>query len=453
MALRSGSGILRSDAETPVRHGSFQSPRRARSSASVLACARRPPSSTRSASAKRAMPGPAVFVISGHGWGHGVGMTQWGAYGYAQQGTTTTRSSRTTTAAPRSARRTVTQACASARRRTLEADRLRRRRRHGPRRHRPALAPRRGQADVRPEPEDQGHRRRSNRSALPAPLTFLPGATPLRFGATATAASSVSVDATASCARQRRSGSRQYLYGVVPSEMPNDWLARGAQGAGRRGAIVRARVRKTGAWFDLYPDTRSQVYLGSPHEAPSTTAAVQATAGQVVLYGGQDGDDVLLLDLGRPHRVCSRGVASSPQPPTSSRSTIRTTRCRRTIAGGRSSSRPSGSRRMLGVRGALSDVTLELGPSGRVETITGVGAQGAATMKGWDFRRALGLDSTWFRVGVLSLGSPQAPVTYGTRVMSTGSLAACRPSGSTGVSRARPGRSCARSHPARAGRS
>src|SRR2546423_9905689 len=27
-----------------------------------------------------------TFVITGHGWGHGVGMSQWGAYGYAQHG-------------------------------------------------------------------------------------------------------------------------------------------------------------------------------------------------------------------------------------------------------------------------------------------------------------------------------------------------------------------------------
>src|SRR4029079_1241144 len=26
----------------------------------------------------------ALFLFSGHGWGHGVGMSQWGAYGYAQ---------------------------------------------------------------------------------------------------------------------------------------------------------------------------------------------------------------------------------------------------------------------------------------------------------------------------------------------------------------------------------
>src|SRR5205823_7133900 len=41
-----------------------------------------------SAGARRYAPaGPnATFVITGHGWGHGVGMSQYGAYGYAQHG-------------------------------------------------------------------------------------------------------------------------------------------------------------------------------------------------------------------------------------------------------------------------------------------------------------------------------------------------------------------------------
>src|SRR6266513_2807190 len=30
----------------------------------------------------------ALFVFTGHGWGHGVGMSQYGAYGYAQHGAT-----------------------------------------------------------------------------------------------------------------------------------------------------------------------------------------------------------------------------------------------------------------------------------------------------------------------------------------------------------------------------
>src|ERR671934_1205668 len=31
-------------------------------------------------------PGAATFVVTGHGWGHGVGLSQYGAYGYAQKG-------------------------------------------------------------------------------------------------------------------------------------------------------------------------------------------------------------------------------------------------------------------------------------------------------------------------------------------------------------------------------
>src|SRR5262249_61792714 len=30
----------------------------------------------------------ALFVFTGHGWGHGVGMSQYGAYGYALHGAT-----------------------------------------------------------------------------------------------------------------------------------------------------------------------------------------------------------------------------------------------------------------------------------------------------------------------------------------------------------------------------
>ena len=29
-----------------------------------------------------------LFLVTGHGWGHGVGMSQYGAYGYAQHGAT-----------------------------------------------------------------------------------------------------------------------------------------------------------------------------------------------------------------------------------------------------------------------------------------------------------------------------------------------------------------------------
>src|SRR5919198_2537380 len=38
------------------------------------------------AAGRRAISVGATFVVTGHGWGHGVGMSQYGAYGYAQHG-------------------------------------------------------------------------------------------------------------------------------------------------------------------------------------------------------------------------------------------------------------------------------------------------------------------------------------------------------------------------------
>src|SRR6185437_10836745 len=52
----------------------------------------------------------------------------------------------------------------------------------------------------------------------------------------------------------------------------------------RRDALV---ADAGGPVFDQYPDTRSQVYKGADGEAPSSNAAVDATAGQVLRYNGE----------------------------------------------------------------------------------------------------------------------------------------------------------------------
>jgi hypothetical protein len=68
----------------------------------------------------------------------------------------------------------------------------------------------------------------------------------------------------------------------------------------------------------------------------------------------------------------------------------------------------------------MTDLRMETGPSGRVETVTAVGEQGDSTVTGSDVRRALDLRSTWFRIGVLSLANPDAPVTFGKKVSLSG---------------------------------
>ncbi|MFL6012334.1 MAG: hypothetical protein ACJ734_11175, partial [Gaiellaceae bacterium] len=58
--------------------------RRTLALASVLLLAAAPAASSRTEA--RVSAGAATFVVTGHGWGHGVGMSQYGAYGYAQKG-------------------------------------------------------------------------------------------------------------------------------------------------------------------------------------------------------------------------------------------------------------------------------------------------------------------------------------------------------------------------------
>jgi len=76
-----------------------------------------------------------------------------------------------------------------------------------------------------------------------------------------------------------------YALGVVPGEMPSSWAPEALKVQAVAARSYALATRKSGV-FDLYPDTRSQVYRGMSGERPSTNAAVAATAGQVLTYAG-----------------------------------------------------------------------------------------------------------------------------------------------------------------------
>lgn len=76
-----------------------------------------------------------------------------------------------------------------------------------------------------------------------------------------------------------------YLRGVVPAEVSASWPTEAVKAQAIAARAYAANHRKsTGSW-DFYDDTRSQVYLGYLVEKTGSTAAVTATAGQVVLTG------------------------------------------------------------------------------------------------------------------------------------------------------------------------
>jgi stage II sporulation protein D len=79
----------------------------------------------------------------------------------------------------------------------------------------------------------------------------------------------------------------QYVKGVIPNESPPSWPAEElkAQAIASRSFALTAAVGGNG--FDLYADTRSQVYKGLESEYSTSNAAATATRGQVVMYGGK----------------------------------------------------------------------------------------------------------------------------------------------------------------------
>ena len=84
-----------------------------------------------------------------------------------------------------------------------------------------------------------------------------------------------------------RVGLEDYVRGVISAEIPASWSAEAlkAQAVAARTYAITDSVG--GATFDLYPDTRSQMYRGVAAETRSTDAAVRATRGQVVTYKGK----------------------------------------------------------------------------------------------------------------------------------------------------------------------
>jgi stage II sporulation protein D len=77
-----------------------------------------------------------------------------------------------------------------------------------------------------------------------------------------------------------------YLLGVVPVEMPSSWPVEAlkAQAIAARSYAAR-RLRPGESTYDVFDDTRSQVYRGSEAERAATNAVVAATSGRILKSG------------------------------------------------------------------------------------------------------------------------------------------------------------------------
>src|SRR5215212_8682435 len=231
----------------------------------------------------------ADYVIDGRGFGHGVGMSQYGAYGYALRegrdfrwilghyypGTNIGRVATAHMRVPKVCGATAVRDAAGRRVRlrddrvyaftALGADKLR-------------------VADTRT---------RRSRARLVAPVKVTGGASVCVRG---TAINGVRDGSYRGAIRLHRDDGRSvlavndlglesYLWGVVASEMPSSWAAEALRAQAVVARSYALRGRRSDRAFDLYGDVRSQVYQGIAGEDRAAVAAVRATRALAVRYG------------------------------------------------------------------------------------------------------------------------------------------------------------------------
>lgn len=81
----------------------------------------------------------------------------------------------------------------------------------------------------------------------------------------------------------------EYLYGVLPAEMPSDWPleALKAQAVVARNQAMAKLGRHKEDGFDLCDDVHCQVYAGVSRETQTARKAVDSTRGEVLVYKGK----------------------------------------------------------------------------------------------------------------------------------------------------------------------
>jgi stage II sporulation protein D len=245
-----------------------------------------------------------------------------------------------------------------------------------------------------------GARLRLGGRTLVPPITVEPGAQPLVFDDAGYRGTLTLVRRKGVLSVVNTVSLELYLRGVVPSEMPDGWLAQAyeAQAVAAR-SYALSGLQSAGP-FDLYADSRHQVYGGIAAETAATNDAIGRTAGQVLSYEGSvirayyDSDSG-----GRTAAVEDVFAGSAPRPylvsvsdPYDSISPYRHWRV--PLTADEISTR---------LRMPVEDVRVDHALSGIATGVGVLGANGNTSLTAADFTQRLGLRSLRFTVSVLSL--------------------------------------------------
>jgi stage II sporulation protein D len=110
-------------------------------------------------------------------------------------------------------------------------------------------------------------------------------------------------------------GLEDYVRGVVSGESPSTWPAEALKAQAVAARTYAITTSKAGDGFDQFADVRSQVYKGALAEFPTTDAAVTATRGQVVTYGGRPATTYFFSTSGgHTENLENSFVGSEPKP-------------------------------------------------------------------------------------------------------------------------------------------
>ncbi len=210
-------------------------------------------------------------------------------------------------------------------------------------------------------------------------------------------------------------GLDDYVRGVIAAEMPSNW---GPQALDTQAVAARTYAITTdvsGTFYNLYPDTRSQMYRGVSAETPATDAAVAATAGQVVTYDGapvvtyfsaSSGGHTENIEDAWPGSSASpwlRGVADPYDGAGGDPYHHWTHQLSLTAA-----------TKQLGrlVKGKLVGIRVtKHGASPRIMSAVVIGTKGSTTVTGGQLQVDFGLLSTWASFTTISATPGQVPVT------------------------------------------
>ena len=201
-----------------------------------------------------------------------------------------------------------------------------------------------------------------------------------------------------------------YLYGVVPKEMPPSWNAEAlrAQSVAARTFALKNRKRHSAEGFDLCSTSHCQVYEGMSAETRTTTAAVDSTHGEVLFYKGAIMDALFHTDSGGMTESSEYVWGSSvPYLRSVAEVQMQTQPWNRTVSMSEFVQKLEKNGRAIGTlkEVRLSPLTVGKGssdrsPSGRVRSAEFVGTKGRITLSGNDLRSTFSLPSTLFSIRV-----------------------------------------------------